>query len=107
MDRHRPPPLEPLPPVTAIMPKYYFSLQIPAAEYLRYYQGGATRVFVRSRDGRRLSIPAHNLRQFVTGSGIHGDFCLTVGDDNRLLSIERAPARSPRPCTGCGGGPSP
>ncbi|EXJ16839.1 hypothetical protein D779_2450 [Imhoffiella purpurea] len=44
---------------------------------------------VRAQDGRNISFPAWNLRQFVTTDGIHGDFCLTVDENHRLVSIER------------------
>ncbi|WP_040844840.1 DUF2835 domain-containing protein [Thiorhodococcus drewsii] len=74
------------------MQRFYFRLQISPTEYLRHYQGSAGRVVVRSHDGRNLSFPASNLRQFVSINGIHGEFCLTVDDNHRLVSIER---RSP------------
>lgn len=74
------------------MQRFYFRLQISPTEYLRHYRGSADRVVVRAHDGRSLSLPATNLRQFVSANGIHGEFCLTVDDDHRLISIER---RSP------------
>lgn len=71
------------------MRQFYFRLQISADDYLRYYRGAAANVVVRATDGRNLSFPASNLRRFVTQGGIAGDFCLTVSDDNRLVSLER------------------
>ena len=71
------------------MQRFYFSLEITAAEYLRYYRGAAARVMVRAQDGRSLSLPAANLRRFVATDGVRGRFCLTVDDDNRMVSLER------------------
>ena len=68
---------------------FYFSLNIARTEYLRYYQGSAARVVVRAHDGRTLSIPAINLRQFVTHAGIQGRFRATIDQNNRLVSLDR------------------
>ena len=73
------------------MQRLYFSLNISAPEYLRYYQGSAGRVLVQASDGRRLSLPAANLRRFVTAEGVRGQFCATIDPNNRLLSLERHP----------------
>lgn len=78
------------------MKRFYFSLSISASEYLKYYRGSADRVIVRASDGRTLSIPAANLRAFVTQDGIRGQFCLTVDQDHKLVSIERHVATQPR-----------
>ena len=74
-----------------MMQRFYFNLEITASEYLRYYQGAAGRVMIRVQDGRSLSLPAANLRRFVTTEGVRGRFCLTVDDHNRLVSLERDP----------------
>lgn len=71
------------------MQRFYFNLSISASEYLKYYRGSAGRVIVRASDGRSLSIPAANLRRFVTAEGVRGQFCLTVDQNHRLVSIER------------------
>ncbi|QGU33565.1 DUF2835 domain-containing protein [Thermochromatium tepidum] len=68
---------------------FHFSLNIPSTEYLRYYQGAAARVVVRTQDGRTLSIPAINLRQFVTHAGIQGRFRAAIDENNRLVALER------------------
>lgn len=69
--------------------RIYFTLDIPAQEMARYYRGSATRVLVHAADGRRVQIPAANLRPFVTRDGVQGRFCLTVDADYRLLHLER------------------
>ncbi|WP_295402363.1 DUF2835 domain-containing protein [uncultured Thiocystis sp.] len=71
------------------MQRFYFSLEITASEYLRYYRGSAARVVVRAQDGRSLSLPAANLRRFVAADGVRGRFRLTVDDENRMVSLER------------------
>lgn len=71
------------------MQRFYFNLAITATEYLPYYQGIVKQVVVRAHDGRTLSFPAANLRRFVTANGVQGRFCLTVDDQNRLVSLER------------------
>ncbi|SDX99057.1 Protein of unknown function [Allochromatium warmingii] len=68
---------------------FYFSLSIPRAEYLRYYQGAAARVVVRAQDGCTLSLPAINLRRFVSNAGVHGYFRAGIDENNRLVSLER------------------
>jgi hypothetical protein len=79
------------------MQRFYFSLDISASEYLRYYRGAAARVLVRAHDGRTLSIPAANLRRFVTNAGVRGDFLATVDASHRLISLEPWPARGAAP----------
>jgi hypothetical protein len=71
------------------MQRFYFNLSIPAAEYLRYYRGAAHTVIVHTNEGLKLSLPAANLRQFVTPSGIFGHFCVTVDAQRRLVGLER------------------
>ncbi len=73
------------------MQHFHFSLNLSAAEYLRYYQGTAGRVLVRAHDGRSLSIPAARLRPFVSTEGVKGQFRATVDQDQRLVSLERQP----------------
>lgn len=77
------------------MHAYYFTLHISRSDYLRYYQGSAARVIVKAQDGRSLSLPAANLRPFVSHEGIHGTFRLIVNDQQRLQSLERWPPSPP------------
>lgn len=67
----------------------FFTLQISAAEYLRYYRGAASHVVVRAWDGRRLRFPAASLRAFVTGDGVCGDFAIRFDADHRLIGLRR------------------
>jgi hypothetical protein len=67
-----------------------FSINLPAERYLHYYRGNARAVIVRSEDGRRIQLPAANLRPFVTAEGIVGRFELTLDEHNKLIDIRRA-----------------
>ena len=42
-----------------------------------------------SRDGRRVSLPAHHLRPFLTHQGVYGSFLMQFTDDGKLLKLER------------------
>ncbi len=66
-----------------------FSISLSAERYLRYYQGHARVVIVRSEDGRRIQLPAASLRPFVTAEGIVGRFELTLDENNKLIDIRR------------------
>ena len=70
--------------------RIYFRISLPAERYLHYYRGNARAVIVRSEDGRRVQLPAANLRPFVTAEGIEGRFELTLDENNKLIRIRRA-----------------
>jgi len=76
------------------MRHFYFNLSISATDYLRYYQGAANTVIVHTHNGLKLSLPAASLRQFVTHSGIVGQFRITVDAQQRLVALERVPPSS-------------
>ena len=57
-------------------------------EYLPYYQGQAQSIVVRSNTGVRVEFPAMHLRNYVTASGIKGQFCLQT-KDNKFLSLQK------------------
>lgn len=71
------------------MQQLIIDLALPAERYLSWYQGRAERVLMYSRDGRRVSLPAHHLRPFLTHSGVHGSFRLSFTDEGKLLKLER------------------
>jgi len=66
-----------------------FSISLSAERYLQYYRGHARSVIIRSEDGRRIQLPAVNLRPFVTAEGIVGRFQLTLDENNKLMDIRR------------------
>ncbi len=65
-----------------------FALSISREDYLRYYQGLACQVLVRSHDGRHIQFPARFLRPFVSNQGIRGEFCLLIDEANRMLDLQ-------------------
>ncbi len=74
------------------MQKIYFRLQISQQQYLQYYQGTASAVQVIAENGQNIQFPAIRVRPFLTHSGIHGRFCLTIGEDNRFINLEKLSA---------------
>ena len=62
---------------------------LPSDRLQAVYRGHANRVLVVSRDGRRISLPAHHLRPFVTHAGVQGSFELEFDDAGRLLALRR------------------
>lgn len=71
------------------MKRFQFHLSISADSYLDYYRGAVKQVFARCPDGLTVQFPASLLQPFVTPAGIHGDFVLTCGDDNRRAVLRR------------------
>ena len=65
------------------------TLDIPADEYVRVYQGTAKYVVARSQDGRTVQFPVNILQPFLTRDGIQGVFALRHDTNNKFVSIER------------------
>jgi hypothetical protein len=66
-----------------------FRIALSADAFLRYYQGSARAVIVRAEDGRRIQLPAANLRPFLLRDGINGAFELTLDENNKLINIRK------------------
>ena len=60
------------------MPTLVLDIALSAEQFLAVYQGRANRVLVRSRDGRRVSVPAHHFRPFFTQEVLQVSFALEV-----------------------------
>jgi hypothetical protein len=69
--------------------QFYFSLKISQQQYLQYYQGTANAVRVVSETGQKVQFPAVRLRPFLTHTGIHGRFCLTIDKDNHFTNLQK------------------
>jgi len=69
--------------------KIRFQLDISQPEYLRYYSGSAQFVIVQAEDGRRVQLPAANLRPFVSATGIQGRFEMSLDDSNHIQGLVR------------------
>ena len=66
-----------------------FRVALSTDAFLRYYRGQANAVIVRAEDGRRIRLPAANLRPFLLSDGINGEFELILDDENKLIDIRR------------------
>lgn len=73
------------------MPSLVLDIVLPAERFLAVYQGYANRVLLQSRDGRKVSLPAHHLRPFLRQDGIHGTFELEFSERGELLDLRRLP----------------
>jgi hypothetical protein len=71
------------------MASLLFDLALSAERMLAVYQGRANRILVQSRDGRRVSVPAHHFRPFLTHEGVYGCFELEFNQAGQLLSLRR------------------
>lgn len=73
----------------ASMPSLVFDIALTAERMRAVYQGRANRIVVQSRDGRRVSVPAHHFRPFLTHDGVYGSFELEFSAAGELLSLRR------------------
>lgn len=73
----------------ASMPSLVFDIALSAERLRVVYQGRANRILVQSRDGRRVSVPAHHFRPFLTHEGVYGAFTLEFSAAGELLSLQR------------------
>lgn len=71
------------------MPSLVLDIALPAERFLAVYQGRANRVMLWSRDGRKVSLPAHHLKSFLQHEGIHGTFELEFSAAGELLELRR------------------
>lgn len=71
------------------MPGLVFDIALSAEKLLAVYRGEANRVLLFSRDGRRVSLPAHHLRPFLTHEGVYGSFVMRFTGEGKLVSLER------------------
>ena len=71
------------------MPSLVLDIALSAERLVAIYQGRANRILLHSRDGRRVSVPAHHFRPFLTHDGVYGSFVLEFSDKGELLSLRR------------------
>ena len=69
------------------MPVLILDIALSAQSLRAVYQGRANRVLVHSRDGQKISLPAHHLRPFLTHVGVYGSFVLEFDATGKLLSL--------------------
>ncbi|HOO90708.1 MAG TPA: DUF2835 family protein [Syntrophales bacterium] len=66
-----------------------FNLNISPEAYLVYYRGEAEYVIVRTHNQTLVKFPARYLRRFISHDGIHGEFEIEYGQDNRFKDMRR------------------
>jgi hypothetical protein len=71
------------------MASLLLDLALSAERMRAVYQGRANRILVQSRDGRRVSVPAHHFRPFLTHEGVYGCFELEFNAAGQLLGLRR------------------
>ena len=64
-------------------------MNLSAEKCLRYYQGSAKYIVVKSDNGKTVRLPADAIQKFVTASGLHGYFQLEINSENKLVNLER------------------
>ncbi|UVE16449.1 DUF2835 domain-containing protein [Pseudomonas sp. LS44] len=69
------------------MASLVLDIAIPAERWQAVYRGQANRVLLHSRDGRRISLPVHHLRPYLSHAGVYGSFALEFSDAGELLSL--------------------
>lgn len=73
------------------MPSLVLDVALSAERLRAVYQGRANRILLHSRDGRRVSLPAHHFRAFLTHEGVYGSFVLEFSPAGELLSLRPLP----------------
>lgn len=64
-----------------------FRLSISREEALRYYQGQAVSVIVKTENGQRLQFPAEHIRPYIDHLGVNGVFQIEFDDNHKLLGL--------------------
>lgn len=67
--------------------RLHLDVSLPADEFLQVYQGTANRVYIRSREGRSVSLPARHLQRYLTREGVYGSFVLDFDQQGKLISL--------------------
>ncbi len=71
------------------MQQIVVDLSIGPDEWIKLYQGVASDVHARARDGRTVRFPARILSRFFLQDGIQGAFRIQFDDQGRFQAIER------------------
>ncbi len=64
-------------------------ISISPDEWIKLYQGVATDVSTKARDGRSVRFPARILSRFYLQDGVRGSFRILFDDSGKFSSIER------------------
>jgi hypothetical protein len=71
------------------MQQIIVDISISPDEWIKLYQGVATDVHTRARDGRSFRFPARILSRFFLNDGVRGSFRILFDDAGKFTSIER------------------
>ena len=71
------------------MQQIIVDISISPDEWIKLYQGVATNVHTRARDGRSVRFPARILSRFFLNDGVRGSFRILFDDAGKFTSIER------------------
>lgn len=71
------------------MQTFYFSLSLDYELCERLYLPTVNTVVVTAENGKRVQLPARNLRPHVSPIGLKGRFRLIIDDSNKIKSFER------------------
>ena len=71
------------------MQQIIVDIQISPEEWIKLYQGLATDVPARARDGRSVRFPARILSRFFLRDGVRGSFRIIFDDSGKFSSIDR------------------
>ena len=64
--------------------EYFFTLNANYNECLRLYSGNHKNVILIDELGIKVSIPVHNIKPFITRTGIKGRFHLTLTHQQKI-----------------------
>jgi hypothetical protein len=71
------------------MQQIIVDVDISPDEWIKLYQGSATDVHTRARDGRAVRFPARILSRFYLRDGVQGSFRILFDDQGKFVSVER------------------
>ena len=71
------------------MQQIIVDVNISPDEWIKLYQGSATDVHTRARDGRSVRFPARILSRFYLRDGVQGSFRILFDDQGKFVSVER------------------
>jgi hypothetical protein len=71
------------------MQQIVVDISISPDQWIKLYQGVATDVRTRARDGRSVRFPARILSRFYLNDGVNGTFSILFDDNGKFQSVER------------------
>ncbi|KAA1173820.1 DUF2835 family protein [Marinobacter salinexigens] len=71
------------------MQQIVVDINIGPDEWIKLYQGVASDVHARARDGRSVRFPARILSRFCLSDGVRGSFRIVFDDQGKFQSVSR------------------